>query len=188
MRHQDFPPGSKRSSSGWTACGEPTLKSAKTQQSAGKFMASFFLCAWDNIYRLPWEGRSRQQRLLHNIIGLFVGELRGKTAQCEEKSSAVSSKQHRVTNQWKQRQNRMNWVPSCVRIHCNLRIQPQRLFSLLRPQDNARWKKIGANEEVIAETEGHFETNDESYYKNYLRMTAILIVSPTRRTLLNNEI
>ncbi|GFT96620.1 mariner transposase [Trichonephila clavipes] len=31
-----FPPESKRSSSEWTACGEPTPKHAKVQQRAGK--------------------------------------------------------------------------------------------------------------------------------------------------------
>ena len=39
-----FTPESKRSSSEWTAAGEPRPKRPKAQQSAGKVMASVF---WD---------------------------------------------------------------------------------------------------------------------------------------------
>ena len=50
-------------------------------------------------------------------------------------------------------------------------------------------KKFSADEEVITENEVYFEAKDKLYYKNGIeKLTAIIVVSSLKVTILNNKI
>ncbi|KAL7727958.1 hypothetical protein ACLKA6_019517 [Drosophila palustris] len=81
-----FTPESNRQSAESHAGGESRPKRPKTQQLAGKVMASVFWDAWNNIHRLSPEGADHQQRLFYSVIGAF------ERRNCKETASYAEEK------------------------------------------------------------------------------------------------
>ena len=90
-----FTPESKRPSAEWRRQGESRPKRPKTQQSAGKVMASVF---WDMharnfAHRLSSEGPDDQQRLLPCLIGSIGRRNQEEKASHDKEVIAVSTRQ-----------------------------------------------------------------------------------------------
>ncbi|XP_047129544.1 histone-lysine N-methyltransferase SETMAR-like [Hydra vulgaris] len=88
-------PESNRQSAEWTARDEPTPKRGKTQQSAGKVMASVFLYTHGIIFIDYLEkGKTINSDYYIALLERLTDEIAKKTTSFEEEKSSVSSRQH----------------------------------------------------------------------------------------------
>lgn len=163
-----FTPKSNRQSSEWTAHDEPAPKRAKTQQSAGKVMASVF---WDarGIIFIDYleKGRTINSDYYIALLDRLKDEIAEKRPHLQKKKVLLhqdNAPSHKS-------------VKTMAKIHeLGFELLPHPPYSPdLAPSDYFLFsdlkrmlvgKKFSSNEEVIAETEAYFEANDKSYYKN----------------------
>jgi len=98
-----FTPESKRSSSEWTAPGEPLPKRPKAQQSAGKVMASVF---WDvrGVIFIDYleKGHTNDSEYYIALLECLKAEIAKKRPHMEKKKFCSLKTTHRVTSQSKQ--------------------------------------------------------------------------------------
>ena len=138
-----FTPKSNRQSSECTAQDEPAPKRGKTQQSAGKVMASVFWGTHGIIFIDYFEkGRTTNSDYYIALLDRLKGEIAEKRPHLKKKKVLLTKTMHRITNQWKRRQKSINWASNCFYIHRILQICPQRLFPFLRSQKNSRREEI----------------------------------------------
>ena len=85
-----YTPESNRQSAEWTAKGENRPMWPKT----GKVLVPYFLgCLRYFTYRLSWEGKNHQLRILYGVIGAFKERNCKKMTPNEQEKSALSPKQ-----------------------------------------------------------------------------------------------
>ncbi|KAM8718685.1 hypothetical protein ACLKA7_001404 [Drosophila subpalustris] len=130
-----FTPESNRQSAEWHAAGESRPKRPKTQQLAGKVMASVF---WDahGIIFIDYL----QQRLLYGVIGAFERRNRKETASYGEEKSVVPPRQCTVS-QINENNGKIERIGLRIASPSTVfsRFGPQRLLAFRRPQKDAPW-------------------------------------------------
>lgn len=162
-----FTPESKRSSSEWTARGEPSPKRAKTQQSAGKVMASVF---WDTrgIIFIDYleKGKTINSDYYMALLERLKDEIAKKRPHLKKKKVLF----HQDNAPCHKSMKTMAKLQEL-----NFELLPHPPYSPdLAPSDFYLFsdlkrmlagKKFRADDEVIAEVEAYFEAKDKSYFK-----------------------
>lgn len=163
-----YTPESSRQSSEWTARDEPNPKRGKTQQSAGKVMASVF---WDahGIIFIDYLGKGKTINSDYYIALLqrLKDEIAKKRPHLKKKKVLFHQDNAPCHKSMK----------TMAKLHeLGFELLPHPPYSPdLAPSDFFLFsdlkrmlagKKFKADEEVIAETEAYFEAKDKSYYKN----------------------
>ena len=104
-----YTPETKRSSAEWTAAGESRLKRPKTQQWAGKVMASVF---WDahGILFIDYLEKSKtiNSDYYMALMDRSSEEIKKKRPYMQNKKCCSTKTMHRATSPWKRWSNWMN--------------------------------------------------------------------------------
>lgn len=167
-----FTPESKRSSSEWTATGEPRPKRPKAQQSAGKVMASVF---WDvrGVIFIDYleKGNTINSEYYIALLERLKAEIAKKRPHMAKKKILFHQDNAPCHKS----------IKTMAKLHeLNFELLPHPPYSPdLAPSDYWLFadlkkmlagKKFRTNEEVIAETEAYFEAKDKSFYKSGIEM------------------
>ncbi|XP_054729345.1 histone-lysine N-methyltransferase SETMAR-like [Anastrepha obliqua] len=150
-----FTPESNRQSAEWHAAGESRPKRPKTQQSAGKIMASVF---WD----------------AHGII--FIDYLhKGQTINSDYyiallerlKDEIAKKRPHMASHKSMKTMAKLNESGFELLPHppYSPDLSPSDYWLFADLKKMLRGKRFGSNDEVIAETEAYFEGKEKSFYK-----------------------
>jgi hypothetical protein len=179
-------PESNRKSAEWTERDEPNPKRGKTQRSAG---VSTMGCACYYIHRLL--RKEHQQRVLYGVNGAFKW-------WNQEKNSPISRKKvlfHQDNALFhKSIKTKAKLHESSYELFLHSPYSPDLastdffLFADLKRM--LAGKKISTNEEVVVENKVFFEAISKSFYKIVSKncMIAIIVVTPSKGTILNNKI
>lgn len=163
-----YTPESNRQSAEWTATGEPTPKRGKTQQSAGKVMASVFWDAHGIIFIDYLEkGKTINSDYYIALLERLKVEIAKKRPHMKKKKVLFHQDNAPCHKSLK----------TMAKLHeLGFELLPHPPYSPdLAPSDYFLFsdlkrmlagKKFGSNEEVIAETEAYFEAKPKEYFKN----------------------
>lgn len=163
-----FTPESNRQSAEWTARDEPTPKRGKTQQSAGKVMASVFWDAQGIIFIDYLEkGKTINSDYYIALLDRLKNEIAKKRPHLKKKKVLFHQDNAPCHKSMK----------TMAKLHeLGFELLPHPPYSPdLAPSDFFLFsglkrmlagKKFKTDEEVISETEAYFEGKDRSYYKN----------------------
>ncbi|GFT60749.1 histone-lysine N-methyltransferase SETMAR [Nephila pilipes] len=163
-----FTPKSNRQSSEWTAHDEPAPKRGKTQQSAGKVMASVF---WDAHGIIFIDYLEKGWTIYSDYYIALLDRLKDEIAEKRQHLKKKKVLLHQDNAPCHKS------VKTMAKIHeLGFELLPHPPYSPdLAPRDYFLFsdlkrmlagKKFSSNEEVIAETEAYFEAKNTSYYKN----------------------
>ena len=163
-----FTPESKRQSAEWRAAGESRPKRPKTQQSAGKVMASVFWDAHGIIYIEYLEkGKYINSDYYIELLVRLKDEIAKKQPHMKKKKIIFH---HDNAPCYKS----MKTMAKLSELGYELLSHPPYspdlapseywLFADLKKM--LQGKRFGSNEEVIAGTEAYFEAKDKSFYKH----------------------
>lgn len=163
-----YTPESKRQSSEWTGPGESRPKRAKTQQSAGKIMASVF---WDAHGILFIDYLEKGKTINSDYYCALLDRLKEEIAK---KRPHMKKKKLLFHQDNAPCHKSMKTMVKLNELHFELLPHPPYspdmapsdywLFSDLKKM--LQGKKFQSNEEVIAETEAYFEAKEKSFYKH----------------------
>ena len=161
-----YTPGKKRSSAVWTAAGDSRPKRPKTQQGAGKVMASVF-CNVHGILFIDYLAKS--ETINSNYYGALLdrlsAELKKKRPHMQKKK--VLFHQDNAPCQLHENDGQVEWIKLWIASSPTIfsRSGPQRLLALCWLENMLQGKRFGPNKEVIADTGAYFESKDKSFYK-----------------------
>jgi len=167
-----YTPESKRSSSEWRAPGESRPKRPKTQQSAGKVLASVF---WDAHGILFIDYLEKGKTINSDYYIALLERLKDEIAEKRPHMSKKKVLFHQDNAPCHKSMKTM------AKMHeLGFELLPHTPYSPdLAPSDywlfadlkkKLARKRFGSNEEVIAETEAYFEAKDISFYKTGIEM------------------
>ena len=113
-----YTPEIKRSSAEWTAAGESHPKRPKTQQWAGKVMASVF---WDahGILFIEYLKKGKTINIDYHmaLLDRLSAEIKKNGLTCKRKNRCSTKTMHRATSPWKRWSNWMNEASNCFLTH-----------------------------------------------------------------------
>ena len=163
-----FTPESHRQSSEWRAAGESRPKRPKTQQSAGKVMASVF---WDThgVIFIDYleKGKSINSDYYIDLLVRLKEEIAAKRPHMKKKK-ILFHQDNAPCHKFMKTMVKFNELGFDLLPHPpyspDLAPSDYWLFADLKKM--LQGKKFGSNEEVIAETEAYFEAKDKSFYKH----------------------
>lgn len=163
-----YTPESNRQSAEWTARDEPAPKRGKTQQSAGKVMASVFWDAHGIIFIDYLEkGKTINSDYYIGLLERLKAEIAKKRPQMKKKKVLLHQDNAPCHKSLK----------TMAKLHeLGFQLLPHPPYSPdLAPSDFYLFsdlkrmlagKKIGSNEEVITETEAYFAAKPKEFYKS----------------------
>ena len=162
-----YKPQTKRSSAEWTTGGEICPKRPKTQQRAGKVMASVF---WDanGIFFIDYlqKGKTISSDYYMALLDRLSAEIKKKRPHMQERKVLFHQENapcHKsMKNMVKLNELSFELLPYPL-YSLDLASSDYWLFADLKKM--LQGKRFGSNEELIAETEAYFESKDESFYK-----------------------
>ena len=157
----------KRSSAEWRAAGESCLKRPKTQQSAGKVMASVFWNAHGILFIDYFKkGKTINRDYYVALLNRFSAEIKKKRPHMQKKK-VLFHQDNVPCNKSMKTMVKLNELSFDLLPH--LPYSPDLAYNdywlLTDLKKILQGKRFGSNEEVIAETEAYFESKDESFYK-----------------------
>lgn len=163
-----YTPESNRQSAEWTARDEPHPKRGKTQQSAGKVMASVF---WDarGIIFIDYleKGQTINSDYYTALLEQLKDEIAKKRPHLKKKKVLFHQDNapcHRsITTMAKLHELGYELLPHPP---YSPDLAPSDFFLFADLKRMLAGKKFRTNEEVIAEVEAYFEVKDKSYYRN----------------------
>lgn len=163
-----YTPESNRQSAEWTASDEPNPKRGKTQQSAGKVMASVF---WDAHGIIFIDYLQKGQTINSDYYIALLERLKGEITEKRPHMAKKKVLFHQDNAPCHKS------IKTMAKFHeLGYELLPHPPYSPdLAPSDYFLFadlkrmlagKKFKTNEEVIAETEAYFEATSKDYYKN----------------------
>lgn len=163
-----YTPESNRQSAEWTSSDEPTPKRGKTQQSAGKIMASVF---WDAHGILFIDYLEKGRTINSDYYIALLERLKDEIAK---KRPHMAKKKVRFHQDNAPCHKSMKTMAKLHELGYELLphppyspdLAPSDYFLFADLKRMLAGKKFSTNEEVIAETEAYFEAKPKSYYKN----------------------
>ena len=156
-----------RSSAEWTAAGERRPKRPKTQQWAGKVMASVF---WDPQIILFIDYLEKGKTI---DVDYYMALLDRLSAKIKKKGPYMQKKKVLFHQDSAPCHKSMKTIVKLNELSFELLPHPP-YFQIWPPSEYwlfaelkkmLRGKKIGSNEEAIAGTEAYFDSKDQSFYK-----------------------
>jgi len=162
-----FTPESNRQSAEWTARDEPTPKRGKTQQSAGKVMASVF---WDahGIIFIDYlkRGKTINSDYYIALLERLKEEILEKRPHLQKKK-VLFHQDNAPCHKSMKTMAKLNEMGFELLPHppYSPDLAPSDFFLFSDLKRMLAGKKFNADEEVISETEAYFEDKDERYYK-----------------------
>lgn len=163
-----YTPESKRQSSEWTGPGESRPKRPKTQQSAGKVMASVF---WDTHGILFIDYLEKGKTINSDYYCALLDRLKDEIALKRphmKKKKILFHQDNAPCHKSLKTMVKFNELGFELLPHPpyspDLAPSDYWLFSDLKKM--LQGKKYQSNEEVIAETEAYFEAKEKSFYKH----------------------
>lgn len=162
-----YTPESNRQSAEWTARGEPTPKRGKTQQSAGKVMASVF---WDSqgIIFIDYleKGKTINSDYYIALLDRLNEEIAKKRPHLKKKK-ILFHQDNAPCHKSMKTMAKLNEMGYELLPHppYSPDLAPSDYFLFADLKRMLAGKKFTTNEEVIAETEAYFEAKDKSYFK-----------------------
>lgn len=163
-----YTPESKRQSSEWRTAGESRPKRPKTQQSAGKVMASVF---WDThgVIFIDYleKGKSINSDYYIDLLVRLKEEIAKKRPHMQRKK-ILFHQDNAPCHKSMKTMAKLNELGFDLLPHPpyspDLAPSDYWLFADLKKM--LQGKRFGSNEEVIAETEAYFEAKDNFFYKH----------------------
>lgn len=163
-----YTPESKRQSSEWRTAGESRPKRPKTQQSAGKVMASVF---WDThgVIFIDYleKGKSINSDYYIDLLVRLKEEIAKKRPHMQRKK-ILFHQDNAPCHKSMKTMAKLNELGFHLLPHPpyspDLAPSDYWLFADLKKM--LQGKRFGSNEEVIAETEAYFEAKDNFFYKH----------------------
>ena len=151
----------KGSSVEWAAAGESRPKRPKTQQWAGKVMASVF---WDAHVILfidyPEEGKTINSDYYIALLDRLSAEIKKKRPHMEKKK-VLFHQDNAPCHKFMKTMVKLDELSNELLPH-----PPYSPYSYSADlKKMLQGKRFGSNEEVIAEVEAYLESKDESFYK-----------------------
>lgn len=163
-----YTPESNRQSAEWTAHEEPTPKRAKTQQSAGKVMASVF---WDaqSIIFIDYlkKGQTINSDYYVGLLEVLKDEIAKKRPHLKKKK-VLFHQDNAPCHKSLKMMAKLHELSFELLPHppYSPDLAPSDYFLFADLKRMLAGKKFSSDEEVIAETEAYFKDKDKSYYKN----------------------
>lgn len=166
LRH--YTPESNRQSAEWTASDEPNPKRGKTQQSAGKVMASVF---WDAHGIIFIDYLQKGQTINSDYYIALLERLKIKIAEKRPhlaKKKVLFHQDNAPCHKSMKTMAKMHELGYELLPHppYSPDLAPSDFFLFSDLKRMLAGKKFKTNEEVIAETEAYFEDKPKEYYKN----------------------
>ena len=163
-----FTPESNRQSDEWTAHDEPNPKRGKTQQSAGKVMASVF---WDAQGIIFIDYLQKGQTINSDYYIALLDRLKDEIVKKRphlKKKKVLFHQDNAPSHKSMKTMAKLHELGFELLLHppYSPDLAPSDFFLFSDLKRMLAGKKFSANEEVIAETEAYFEAKDKSYYKN----------------------
>lgn len=163
-----YTPESNRQSAEWTASDEPNPKRGKTQQSAGKVMASVF---WD-AHGIIFIDYLEKGKTINSDY--YIAMLERLKTEIAEKRPHLKKKKVLFHQDNAPCHKSMKTMAKLYELGFELLphppyspdLAPSDYFLFADLKRMLAGKKFKTNNEVIAETEAYFEAKDKSYYKN----------------------
>ena len=163
-----FTPESNRQSAEWTARDEPTPKRGKTQQSAGKVMASVF---WDAHGIIFIDYLEKGKTINSDYYIALLERLKDEIVEIRpqfKKKKVLFYQDNAPCHKSMKTMAKLNELGFELLPHPpyspDLATSDYFMFSDLKRM--LAGKKFSADEELISGTEAYFEAKDKSYYKN----------------------
>lgn len=163
-----YTPESKRQSAEWTAVDEPNPKRAKTQQSAGKVMASVF---WDanGIIFIDYlqKGTTINSDYYCALLDRLKAEIANKRPHLQKKK-VLFHQDNAPCHRSMKTMAKLNELGFELLTHppYSPDLAPSDFFLFSDLKRMLAGKKFKSNDEVIAETEAYFDEKEKSYYKS----------------------
>lgn len=163
-----FTPESNRQSAEWTAGDEPNPKRAKTQQSAGKVMASVF---WDanGIIFIDYlkKGTTINSDYYCALLDRLKAEIAKKRPHLQKKK-VLFHQDNAPCHKSMKTMAKLNELGFELLPHppYSPDLAPSDFFLFSDLKRMLAGKKFKSNDEVIAETEAYFDEKEKSYYKS----------------------
>ena len=163
-----FTPESNRQSAEWTAVDEPNPKRAKTQQSAGKVMASVF---WDvkGIIFIDYlqKGTTINSVYYCALLDRLKAEIAKKRPHLQKKK-VLFHQDNAPCHKSMKTVVKFNELGFELLTHppYSPDLAPSDFFLFSDLKRMLAGKKFNSNDEVIAETEAYFDMKEKSYYKS----------------------
>lgn len=163
-----YTPESNRQSAEWTARDEPNPKRGKTQQSAGKVMASVF---WDAHGIIFIDYLQKGQNINSDYYCALLDRLKAEIAAKRPhmaKKKVLFQQDNAPCHKSMKTMAKLNELSYELLPHppYSPDLAPSDYFLFADLKRMLAGKKFKTNDEVIAETEAYFNGKDKSYYKN----------------------
>ena len=157
-------PETKISSAKWTAAGESRPKRPKTQQWAGKVMASAF---WDahGILFIDYLEKGNSDYCMA-LLNQSSTEIKKKRPQIQNKK-VLFRQDNSPCHKSMKTMAKLNELSFKLLPHppYSQDLAPSDYWLFAGLKKMLQGKRFGSNEEVFAETEAYFESKDKSFYK-----------------------
>lgn len=167
-----YTPESNRQSAQWKAKGESPPKRPKTQQSAGKVMASVFWDAHGIIFIDYLEkGKTINSDYYIALLERLKDEIAKKRPQLKKKK-VLFHQDNAPCHTSKVTMAKLNELHFQLLPHppYSPDLAPSDFYLFARLKQMLAGKRFRSNEEVTAETEAYFEELDKSFYKKGIEM------------------
>ena len=163
-----FTPESNRQSAEWTATDEPAPKRGKTQQSAGKVMASVF---WDEHGILFIDYLEKGKTINSDYYTALLERLKVEIAEKRphmKKKKVLFHQDNAPCHKSLKTMAKLHELGFELLPHppYSPDLAPSDFFLFSDLKRMLAGKKFGSDAEVIAETEAYFEDKPKEYYKN----------------------
>ena len=161
-----YTPETKKSSSDWTAAGENCPKRPKTQQWAGKVMASVFWDAHDILFIDYLENsKTINSDYYMALLDRLSGEIKKKRPHMQEKKVLFHQDNAPCHKSMKTRV-KLNELGFELLPHppYSPNLAPSDYWLFVNLKKMLQGKRFVSNEELIVETEAYFVSKDESFY------------------------
>jgi [histone H3]-lysine36 N-dimethyltransferase SETMAR len=187
-----FTPESDRQSFEWTAYDEPNLKRGKTQQSAGKVMASVFWDAHGIIFIFYLEkGKTINSDYYIALLERLKDEIAEKRPHLK-KNKVLFHQDNAPCHKSMKSMAKLNelWLQIASSSTVSPDLAPSDYFLFADLKKMLAGKKFKDNDGLIAETEAYFADKTKESIKVASKnwKIAIIAVSPSKATMLNNKI
>ena len=164
----DSTPESKRQSAEWCAVGESRPKRPKTQQLAGKVMASVFWDVHGIIYIDYLErGKYINSDYYIELLVRLKDEIAKKRPHMKKKK-IIFHQDNAPCHKSMKTMAKLSELGYELLPHppYSPDLAPSNYWLFADLKKMLQGKRFGSNEEVIAETEAYFEAKDKSFYKH----------------------
>jgi len=163
-----YTPESKRQSAEWTAVDEPNPKQGKTQQSAGKVMASVF---WDANGVIFIDYLQKGTTINSDYYCALLDRLKTEIAKKRphlQKKKVLFHQDNAPCHKSMKTMAKLNELRFELLTHppYSPDLAPSDFFLFSDLKRMLAGKKFKSNDEVISETEAYFDEKEKSYYKS----------------------